>query len=645
MNGPHRTADARIDQAGLCPVCGQPRAATRPATVIDARIEVGQNQGDVRAVEAKVVHGDVLTNVHQAQIYVLSEAGRDAGWHRFLSTNTPPYKFLASYTAQDRVLFKGREAEIAQITRRIAEQPVLVVSGEPGIGKTSLLAAGVVPALIDRGAMVVHFHDYHDPVGAIRGALEASSDQLAIPLPDGTSLPAIIRAVTEATRGSLVLIFDQLESLFEPGVSPDWRSALLDQIVASRRAVAPEYLRWIFVSRGDTLHQLVELQDRMPDLLQGAVHIGLLGRDQAMDAIEGPLRELGYPVSFVGDLVPMQLIPDLDDLTPDAPGIQPAHLQIVCHCLYQRAVTRQPPHIDVALYNDAKGADGIIDGYLDETLRSGLAGDRRLAERVLAELAEPHGEPWTDLDALIATGEPAHETRQVAEWLVRVGLILKRSRGDRVEYSLAIPTLADELRRLIGATTGRLFQAEDEVERIWSTWLARGSLPTRAQLRYLTALGGRLRLQPVKALLLLQAAVARQAPVAPWIAALGTPEGRALIWQLEDPPSVESVEQAGRSVLDKAARLLGLRGDDAVAPPPPGARGHGAVAWSAVHHPDTVIRQTAALALLTLDRHEALDRLAWALRGGLRGLARRRRRAEVWATLLDADPEIGRLDA
>src|SRR5262249_43728793 len=58
-----------------------------------------------------------------------------------------PYRGLASFRAEDSALFLGREAEIQAFVNRLRVQPLLAVLGPSGVGKSSFLHAGVVPAL------------------------------------------------------------------------------------------------------------------------------------------------------------------------------------------------------------------------------------------------------------------------------------------------------------------------------------------------------------------------------------------------------------------------------------------------------------------------------------------------------------------
>jgi hypothetical protein len=633
-------------EARFCSECGGP---VQVAARVDIRQDIEHNLGRVIGVQTEAIHGDVYGgDIYQVQVYALTDAGRVADWRRFLHANTPPYKFLSPYTAQDRALFKGRDAEIVQVIRRIGEQPLLAIYGQAGVGKTSLVAAGVIPDLIQYGALVVRIQDYIQPVEMIGNALGASAHRIPVILPNEPTLSALVRAVLEATQGSLVLIFDQFERVFSPSISDEQRAALIEGVAQALQTVGPEFLRFVFVVQEHALGRLGEWQDRLPELLRSPIQLLPLSRQHAQAAIEAPLAELNYPVSYVGDVVPEQLVPDLDELTPDTPGwIQPAQLQIVCHWLYRAARERRPPHINTDLYiSEARGADGIMACYLEETLRAQFANEQVFAERVLATMASPGCEDWVLPTQLPLNGNSSEQVVAVLERLVKAELLVRRAANSHVEYAFASHCVAQEVRRLAGPEIERRYRAEDELERIWSAWLARDALATRGQLRYLAEAGAHLTPRAIKALLLLHSSVMRDEPAGLWLDQLRTGEGRALIQQLEEPATYKHAWCSSRSTLHKARLLLGLSSDDNL-PHRPGNEGDevGPVSWSAVSHPDTATRQTAALALTVLDRHTALSRLDQALRAALQGRRLWQRRAELRGALADADPKVEKMNA
>src|SRR5439155_16853087 len=58
-----------------------------------------------------------------------------------------PWLGLDSFTEETRQFFHGREEEIAELARRVQRKPLSILFGQSGLGKTSILRAGIVPRL------------------------------------------------------------------------------------------------------------------------------------------------------------------------------------------------------------------------------------------------------------------------------------------------------------------------------------------------------------------------------------------------------------------------------------------------------------------------------------------------------------------
>src|SRR6266404_3879307 len=72
----------------------------------------------------------------------ITENGHSCYWNQH-----SPFRGLQAFEPEDSWLFFGREAETRELLQRLRKAPVLVVIGNSGCGKSSLLRAGLVPAL------------------------------------------------------------------------------------------------------------------------------------------------------------------------------------------------------------------------------------------------------------------------------------------------------------------------------------------------------------------------------------------------------------------------------------------------------------------------------------------------------------------
>ena len=69
-----------------------------------------------------------------------------------------PYRGLASFTAEDdRTLFVGRDMEVDQLWKMVGKQPLVIITGPSGVGKSSLVNAGLIPLLREQAWATASF--------------------------------------------------------------------------------------------------------------------------------------------------------------------------------------------------------------------------------------------------------------------------------------------------------------------------------------------------------------------------------------------------------------------------------------------------------------------------------------------------------
>ncbi|MEM6988488.1 MAG: serine/threonine-protein kinase, partial [Pseudomonadota bacterium] len=131
------------------------------------------------------------------------------------STELCPYKGLAPYQSEDADKFCGRDALIDELVHRLQLHNVLVVGGASGSGKSSLVRAGLIPALAAGnlpGSERWHVHlltPGNDPVARLRSLDQSDSDR----------------------RVHQLYVIDQFEEVFTL-VEPKVRAEFLDALAA-----------------------------------------------------------------------------------------------------------------------------------------------------------------------------------------------------------------------------------------------------------------------------------------------------------------------------------------------------------------------------------------------------------------------------
>ena len=148
-----------------------------------------------------------------------------------------PWLGLSSYTEETRAYFHGRDDEAAELARRVQRKLLTVLFGQSGLGKTSLLRAGLVPRLRGEGYCPVYVRvDYSPesppPSEQIKQAIfraTAAAGHWTRPAPPSRASRCGSSCTTAATccatrRGKTLmplLIFDQFEEIFTLAQSDD----------------------------------------------------------------------------------------------------------------------------------------------------------------------------------------------------------------------------------------------------------------------------------------------------------------------------------------------------------------------------------------------------------------------------------------
>ena len=186
-----------------------------------------------------------------------------------------PFKGLASFDVDDADVFFGRERLVAEMVARLAGTPLLGIVGPSGSGKSSVLRAGLLPALA------------HDVLPGSGGWA------IALLRPGAHPLAALEQAVAQASpHGRLVIAVDQFEELFTACRDEAERAAFADALVAAvrdprRRALVLIALRADFYGRCASYPELWRML--------GASHVpvGPMRRDELRRAIVLPAQRAG----------------------------------------------------------------------------------------------------------------------------------------------------------------------------------------------------------------------------------------------------------------------------------------------------------------------------------------------------------------
>ena len=401
------------------------------------------------------------------------------------STPAQPYVGLRPYTEADAPIFFGRERETAELLRLVEADIVTVLYGVSGVGKSSLLCAGLLPRLRPRDYLPVVVRLDHEetaprPQRQVLSALHAAAAKagvLDLPAPreDETLWeyfhhPARAEYWTADHRLlTPLLALDQFEEFFSLGQENAVRRArghsfrfeLLD-LLANRQpanldaAIAwqngPARWRLLLSLREDFVAQLLPIVDELAEVLP-SVHrqkLRLLPFDAAAvrEVVEKPWAALGRPVPESETALTIA-----ERWRVDEGGIPPAQLFVLLTGAQERLVHSKAERLPAAWF--AEPTSEQVRAFLDNALRGEPPEARRSLEE---QFISAQGYRTRVYEGEVAM--PAESLARLAER----GL-LNYHRGAPGSYELAHDLLGGVLRasrnaRRAAEEAGRLAEAE-----------------------------------------------------------------------------------------------------------------------------------------------------------------------------------------
>jgi conflict system STAND superfamily ATPase len=292
-----------------------------------------------------------------------------------------PYRGIHSFRYRDRALFFGRQESVSGLLVKVMLSRLTILFGESGTGKSSMLNAGLVPALEKEGLQAERLLIQPDgPIivermeGDTPGSFLPSIFAADAPTHPGTAvrIPCSIKRFLEIVRTSAtntypVLVFDQFEqlfTLFDRSALP-LQSAILGAIfdIINDDALRAKV---VIAIREDFLAKLEVLAKGYPRVFDNRVLVKQLNAQSARNAIRSPF---GPPNPFRSQLTEALAGIISADLEGESSTglIHPTHLQIICSRLWDEyANTRK--EIGPEEFKTLGGVPGIIGGYLESQL-------------------------------------------------------------------------------------------------------------------------------------------------------------------------------------------------------------------------------------------------------------------------------------
>jgi DNA-binding SARP family transcriptional activator/WD40 repeat protein len=304
-----------------------------------------------------------------------------------------PYKGLAPFDSADAGYFCGRERLVAELLAKVGVEGFVGIVGASGSGKSSLAAAGLLPALAagalpgsDRWSTLL-LRPGADPVGALCAGLGRLAGEPAAELrrrldQDSNELLTIAGKITDAGGRSprrLVVVVDQFEELFAAGTTPDARTRFIDALMQAA-ADRDTPVAVALVLRADFYEACAQHEALARALTQSQVLVAAMIDAELRRAVAEPAARAGLTVE--DGLA--------DAICADAAG-EPGALPLVSTALLETWVRRSNHTLTIAGYADAGGVRGAVARLADGVYQDADDAGRAIIRRIFLRLADPEG--------------------------------------------------------------------------------------------------------------------------------------------------------------------------------------------------------------------------------------------------------------
>jgi WD40 repeat protein len=292
-----------------------------------------------------------------------------------LDVDPAPYKGLERFGAGDADVYCGRDAVTAALVARLARPGLVAVVGASGVGKSSVVAAGLIPALAD-------------------GTLPGSADW---PVLSGTPTRLKATEISSFAPGAAgLIVIDQFEEAFT-SLSPSDR----DDLGAALVDAAENGHRCVLTIRSDFFGRFADYPEIATLAGANSLLVGAMGPDEIREAVAGPAHAVGLSVE-----------PALvETVVADMRGQEQA-LPLLSTALYGAWDKRTGSRLELEAYHRSGGVSAAVERLAESAYQRLSTMEADAARRILLRLADTGDDGLlvrrrVALDHLVVAGDEA----------------------------------------------------------------------------------------------------------------------------------------------------------------------------------------------------------------------------------------------
>jgi energy-coupling factor transporter ATP-binding protein EcfA2 len=335
-----------------------------------------------------------------------------------MRVRTNPFPGLRPFAQEETDLFFGRDRQSDALLRRLGKSRFLAVVGTSGSGKSSLVRAGLLPALEGGFLAAAGSHwrialmrPQDNPISYLAQALVDTAAFARLGLEPSAACSVVDTALRRSSQGlvealrlagletheNVLVVVDQFEEIFRfadlakrHGGGDEAPAFIKLLLAAAQQSAVKIYV--VITMRSDFLGDCARFRDLPEAINEGQYLIPRLTRDEVQRAITGPIGVRGAQIA---PRLVQRLLNDIGDDMDQLPILQHALMRTWDH--WEQSVVSPPnapnaPNarsLDLEDYEAVGGMARALSLHADEALNSLTeVGDQAVAEKIFKCLTE-----------------------------------------------------------------------------------------------------------------------------------------------------------------------------------------------------------------------------------------------------------------
>ena len=345
--------------------------------------------------------------------------------------NISPFKFLDSYSIEDKDIFFGRDVESKELYKKFFSKNLLLLYGKSGTGKSSLINCGLMARIPKEDALLIPIRCGNDPYENTIEALQAlttkkSRDEITL-----------IENIYEEHFKPLAFVFDQFEEIFIIA-DKNKRNRFIKALkkILSYNRVKKNI---ILIVREEYLANLTDIESEIPTLFDNRMRLRGIDINKYNELIERPCRRVGIAIE---PGLSQQIIKKIHE---SKESFELTYFQIMMDNLYRKAIGRdsKSPIISKKDFESIGNIENILGDFLNYELTR--VSDLKRTEMVLKALVSNKGtkNPLTLKEISKATSITEIISNRVIRELVSKRVL--REKNEKGQYELMHDSLAKRI--------------------------------------------------------------------------------------------------------------------------------------------------------------------------------------------------------